>query len=203
MKYFSQSLLAVAIIVPAFVMPVHAQPVLEEIVVSARKRTESPEDSPISATAFTEDAIRQAGIQSPQDFVNLTPNVTLVQTQNAGNSFLNIRGVSQARNSEMSAAVLIDGVLMSNPAQLNQQLFEIEQVEVLRGPQGALSVAMLSVARSLSPLRRPLMKLKGSWRWGRDPAVLPNCAVPSPGRWGRVTMSTTACLDLILTLTVI
>ena len=138
MKYFSQSVLAAAILVPIYIVPVQAQPVLEEIVVSARKRAESLEDSPISATAFTEDAIRQAGIQSAQDFVNLTPNVTLVQTQNAGNSFLNIRGVSQARNSEMSAAVLIDGVLMSNPAQLNQQLFDIEQVEVLRGPQGAL-----------------------------------------------------------------
>lgn len=138
MKNFSQSLLAAAIIAPIYVVPVQAEPMLEEVVVSARKRAESLEDSPISVKAFTEDAIRQAGIQTPQDFVNLTPNVTLVQTQNAGNSFLNIRGVSQARNSEMSAAVLVDGVLMSNPAQLNQQLFDIEQVEVLRGPQGAL-----------------------------------------------------------------
>ena len=111
---------------------------LEEVVVSARKRNETLEDAPISVKAFTESEIRSAGISTPQDFVDLTPNVTLVQTQNAGNSFLNIRGVSQARNSELSAAVLIDGVLMSNPTQFNQQLFDIEQIEVLRGPQGAL-----------------------------------------------------------------
>ena len=74
MKYFSQSVLAAAILVPIYIVPVQAQPTLEEIVVSARKRAESLEDSPISATAFTEDAIRQAGIQSAQDFVNLTPN---------------------------------------------------------------------------------------------------------------------------------
>lgn len=115
-----------------------AQATLEEVVVQARKRAESLSDSPMSVKAFTEGEIRSAGIQSPQDFVDLTPNVTLVQTQNAGNAFLNIRGVSQARNSELSAAVLVDGVLMSNPAQFNQQLFDIEQIEVLRGPQGAL-----------------------------------------------------------------
>jgi len=111
---------------------------LEEVVVSARKRNETLEDAPISVKAFTEAEIQSAGITTPQDFIDLTPNVTLVQTQNAGNSFLNIRGVSQARNSELSAAVLIDGVLMSNPTQFNQQLFDIEQIEVLRGPQGAL-----------------------------------------------------------------
>jgi len=112
--------------------------VIEEIVVQARKREESLEDIPASMNAFSESEIRSAGIETPHDFIALTPNVTLVQTQNAGNSFINIRGVSQARNSEMSAAVLVDGVLMSNPAQFNQQLFDIEQIEVLRGPQGAL-----------------------------------------------------------------
>ena len=111
---------------------------LEEIVVTARKRAETLEESPVSVRAFTEAEIQSAGIETPHDFIGLTPNVTLVQTQNAGNSFINIRGISQARNSEMSVAVLVDGVLMSNPAQFNQQLFDIEQIEVLRGPQGAL-----------------------------------------------------------------
>ena len=111
---------------------------LEEIVVTARKRAETLEESPVSVRAFTEAEIASAGIETPHDFIGLTPNVTLVQTQNAGNSFINVRGISQARNSEMSVAVLVDGVLMSNPAQFNQQLFDIQQIEVLRGPQGAL-----------------------------------------------------------------
>lgn len=129
--------LAVVVAASLTAPEIYAQ-ALEEVVVSARKRNETLEDAPVSVRAFTESEIQSAGISSPQDFVNLTPNVTLVQTQNAGNSFLNIRGVSQARNSELSAAVLIDGVLMSNPTQFNQQLFDIEQIEVLRGPQGAL-----------------------------------------------------------------
>ena len=129
----------VAFLLPCSLVVDASEPtVIEEIVVTARKRDESFEDIPASLNAFSEDEIRSAGIETPHDFIALTPNVTLVQTQNAGNSFINIRGVSQARNSEMSAAVLVDGVLMANPAQFNQQLFDIEQIEVLRGPQGAL-----------------------------------------------------------------
>ena len=78
----------------------------EEVVVTARKKDESLSEAPVSVKAFTSEEIRSAGIESAQDFINLTPNVTLVQTQNAGNSFLTLRGVSQARNSDMSAAVL-------------------------------------------------------------------------------------------------
>ncbi len=119
--------------------PVYGQgTVLEEIVVTARKRAETLAESPVSVRAFTADEIESAGIESPRDFIALTPNVTLVETQNAGNAFITVRGVSQARNSEMSVAVLVDGVLMANPAQFTQQLFDIQQIEVLRGPQGAL-----------------------------------------------------------------
>lgn len=117
---------------------VAAAQTLDEVVVTARKREETLEESPVSVRAFTADDIESAGIETPRDFVNLTPNVTLVETQNAGNAFINVRGVSQARNSEMSVAVLVDGVLMPNPAQFTQQLVDVQQVEVLRGPQGAL-----------------------------------------------------------------
>ena len=64
--------------------------------------------------------------------------MTLVETQNAGNAFVVVRGISQARNSEPSVAVLVDGVLETNPAEFNQDLFDIEQIEVLKGPQGAV-----------------------------------------------------------------
>lgn len=111
---------------------------VEEIVVSARKRQETTLDVPISVNAFNEQAIESAGIEKPADFISLVPNMTLVQTQNAGNSFVVIRGISQARNSEPSVAVLVDGVLETNPAEFNQELFDVQQIEVLKGPQGAL-----------------------------------------------------------------
>jgi iron complex outermembrane receptor protein len=111
---------------------------LQEIVVTARKREESLQNVPVTEDAFTEQTIQSAGIESPRDFVAMVPNMTLVEVQNVGNSFITIRGISQARNSEPSTAVLVDGVLEPNPYEFDQELFDITQIEVLKGPQGAL-----------------------------------------------------------------
>src|SRR4030081_3171707 len=111
---------------------------LSEIIVTARKRDESFRDVPITVSVFTEQSIQAAGIEKPGDFIAMVPNMTLVETQNAGNAFVVVRGISQARNSEPSVAVLVDGVLETNPAEFNQELFDISQIEVLKGPQGAL-----------------------------------------------------------------
>lgn len=109
-----------------------------EIVVTSLRRTETLQDTPAAVTAFDAKAIENAGIQRPGDFIALTPNVNLVETQNAGNAFVIIRGITQNRNSEPSVAVIVDGVQQVNPAQFNQDLFDIEQIEVLKGPQGGL-----------------------------------------------------------------
>ena len=120
--------------------PVWAQtaPALEEIVVTARKRNENFQDVPVTMDVFTAQEIAAAGIESPRDFIAMVPNMTLVETQNIGNSFITIRGISQARNSEPSVAVLVDGVLETNPYEFTQGLYDIKQIEVLKGPQGAL-----------------------------------------------------------------
>jgi iron complex outermembrane receptor protein len=108
------------------------------IIVTGLRREESLQDTPAAITAFNAKAIENAGIERPADFIALTPNVTLVETQNAGNAFVIIRGITQNRNSEPSVAVIVDGVQQVNPAQFNQDLFDIEQIEVLKGPQGGL-----------------------------------------------------------------
>ncbi len=115
------------------------QETLDEVLVTARKRDEALLDVPVAVNALQR-ARRSSPRAScrPQDFIALTPNMTMVQTQNQGTSFIVVRGISQARNSEPSVAVLIDGVLMANPSQFNQELFDIESIEVLKGPQGAL-----------------------------------------------------------------
>src|SRR5687767_286954 len=110
----------------------------ETITVTPRRRDESSLDVPGAINAFTAADIKTAGIDRPQDFIDLTPNMSLVQTQNQGTSFVTVRGISQARNSEPSVAVLIDGVLLVNPSQFNQELVDIESIQVLKGPQGAL-----------------------------------------------------------------
>jgi iron complex outermembrane receptor protein len=110
----------------------------EGIIVTGLRREESLQDTPAAVTAFNAKAIENAGIERPADFIALTPNVNLVETQNAGNAFVIIRGITQNRNSEPSVAVIVDGVQQVNPAQFNQDLFDIEQIEVLKGPQGGL-----------------------------------------------------------------
>ena len=119
--------------------PVWAQTqTLEEVVVTARKRDETIQNVPVTENVFTQQAIESAGIESPRDFVAMVPNMTLVEVQNVGNSFITIRGISQARNSEPSVAVLVDGVLETNPYEFDQELSDIREIEVLKGPQGAL-----------------------------------------------------------------
>ena len=109
-----------------------------EVIVTARQRAEALEKAPVQVTAFTAQTIRDKGIEMPRDFISATPNVTLVETQNVGTAFVVIRGISQARNSEPSVAVIVDGVPETQPAQFNQELFDVSQIEVLKGPQGAL-----------------------------------------------------------------
>ncbi|MGN6453390.1 MAG: TonB-dependent receptor [Steroidobacteraceae bacterium] len=115
-----------------------AEPTLEEVVVTARKREEALLDVPVTVDAFTQQTIQSAGIETPRDFVALVPNMTLVEVQNVGNSFITIRGISQARNSEPSVAVLVDGVLEPNPYEFDQELNDVTSIQVLKGPQGAL-----------------------------------------------------------------
>ena len=127
------------ILAAAVAMPAMAQSTeMEEVIVTARKRDETFQEVPVTINVFTETLVEDAGIQRPQDFIQLVPNMTLVETQNAGNAFVVVRGISQARNSEPSVAVQVDGVLQTNPAEFNQELYDIQQIEVLKGPQGAL-----------------------------------------------------------------
>src|SRR5688572_19384792 len=115
-----------------------AQEVLEEIVVTALKRAESLQDAPATVTAFDAETIEQARIQSMRDYVNLTSNMTLMETQNNAFAFVNIRGLAQIRNVDPTVAVVVDGVLSTTSLAFSQDLYDIQQIEVLKGPQGAL-----------------------------------------------------------------
>jgi iron complex outermembrane receptor protein len=111
---------------------------LEEIVVTSRKREERLQDVPAAITAFSGVGIEDAGIESIDDVTLLVPNLSIANTQNMGTAFINIRGVGQYRNSEPPIAMVIDGVQVTSPNQITQELFDIERIEVLKGPQGSL-----------------------------------------------------------------
>ena len=93
-KGTSLSMAVASILGTAVVVPAMAQgTLLEEIIVTARKRDEVLLDVPVVVNAFNAHEIESAGILRPQDFIALTPNMTLVQTQNPGTSFIVVLGI--------------------------------------------------------------------------------------------------------------
>lgn len=118
----------------------HAQ--IEEILVEARKRQESLQDVPLSVTAFDQRAIQNAYSNTIDELDRFIPNVEFSDVQFSGQSLgASIRGVSFAdleKTFEPAVGVSIDGVFLATTAGATVDLFDIEQIEVLRGPQGTL-----------------------------------------------------------------
>jgi iron complex outermembrane receptor protein len=113
-------------------------PAVEAVVVTARFRSENLQEVPDTVQLFSEKLIRNTGIKSVKDLATLVPNFSFVSSQDAGLVLINVRGISQVRNGQPPVAVVVDGVQLSSPDQIRQPLFDIQGVEVLKGPQGAL-----------------------------------------------------------------
>nr|VFJ53676.1 MAG: iron complex outermembrane recepter protein [Candidatus Kentron sp. FW] len=113
------------------------QTMLEEVSVTAEKRLEKLQDVPASITAFNTDAVIEAGIKNTRDFIDLTPNVTLDDAYTIGTTYVTMRGMTQINNANSPVAIVIDGVPQNSQKQFKQELFDIERIEVMRGPQGA------------------------------------------------------------------
>jgi iron complex outermembrane receptor protein len=111
---------------------------VEEIVVTSRQLKERLQDAPASITAFSEATLERAGVERATDFIAMTPGVSLVQTVEVGDAQVNIRGINGARDAENSFAYIVDGILLTNPGAVNREYTNLEQLEVLKGPQGAI-----------------------------------------------------------------
>ena len=108
------------------------------VVGRARKRTESVQSVPESVTALNSEGIENNGINNVANFAKLVPNLKLNSSQSAGINFLTVRGIPQIRNADAPVAFVIDGVTIPDPSLLNQELFDLALIEVVKGPQGAL-----------------------------------------------------------------
>ncbi|MBI2969292.1 MAG: TonB-dependent receptor, partial [Gammaproteobacteria bacterium] len=115
---------------------------LEEIVVTARKREESLQDTPISITAFTGEALEQQHIDQLEGIANFTPNLTFdTGTTFSGSNAaaaVYIRGIGQidfTLTTEPGVGIYLDGVYIATSIGSVLDLVDIERVEVLRGPQ--------------------------------------------------------------------
>jgi len=111
---------------------------LTEIIVTARQRAESVKDVPATIDVLSARAIEDAGVQRARDFIALTPGVSIVNAAEVADSQVNIRGINGARDAETNYALVIDGILMTNPAALNREYTNLKQIEVMKGPQGAI-----------------------------------------------------------------
>ena len=116
--------------------------VLEEIIVTAQKREQNLQEVGISVTAFSGEQIRDLGFTNTTDIVSMTPGLTYT-VPNAESSQINffLRGVGLndfADANENPVAVYLDDVYRPAMGGLSFQLYDMERVEVLRGPQGSL-----------------------------------------------------------------
>jgi iron complex outermembrane receptor protein len=112
---------------------------IDEIIVTSRYRAEKLSDVPDSITAFTAVDIERYRIERINNVAALTPNLRFSDDQEVGVSTLVIRGIRQNRGTgQPPVSFRIDGVSATNNLLTTQELFDIESVDVLRGPQGAL-----------------------------------------------------------------
>jgi iron complex outermembrane receptor protein len=112
---------------------------LAEVVVTAEKRVESEQKTPISMNVISAAEIAQKGIT---DFATLATNDTSVNfSSNGSEGYLTVRGVSSHDTTEIgdpAVPIVIDGFTTIRPYTLNTSLYDLQRIEVLRGPQGTL-----------------------------------------------------------------
>jgi iron complex outermembrane recepter protein len=118
---------------------------LDEVIVTAQKRSERIQDVPIAITAFSDADLHDKGISDIQGLSRLVPNVNLDAGSpfSGSNSVLSasIRGIGQddfAFNLDPGVGVYVDGVYFARTVGANQNMLDVQRVEVLKGPQGTL-----------------------------------------------------------------
>jgi iron complex outermembrane receptor protein len=120
-----------------------AQAQLEEVIVTAQKRAETTQETPISITALTESALEQRGIANTQDLIGQVPGLNGFNAPGArGTTSISIRGFAGGSPANLSldpaVAIYLDGVYFGKMAASAMDVAELERIEVLRGPQGTL-----------------------------------------------------------------
>ena len=113
---------------------------LEEIVVTAQRRSQNLQDVPVTVTTFGEDEIKNARLQQVDDIAMRTPGLSF-DAFPATQPRLAIRGIGSSDRGaagDPSAAVFLDETYLGRPAAIAFDLFDVERIEVLKGPQGTL-----------------------------------------------------------------
>lgn len=115
--------------------------VLEEITITATKRETSLMDTPIAVTALDQDALVRSGIKDARDLSSVVPNLNLGVSNSDNAVEFNMRGVGSTNNTELgdpNVGFHVDGVYSPRPQGAMALMYDLERLEVLRGPQGTL-----------------------------------------------------------------
>ncbi len=177
---------AIALSAPAMAQDAPETAQAEEegaIIVTARRQSETLAEVPAAVTVFTAESLAKTGVQRADDFIQLTPGVTIVTgTAEAGDTQINIRGINGARDAESSVALVVDGILKTNTAQLNQNQGTLRQVEILKGPQGALYGRNAAAGAIVLQTLKPGDSLEGGMmvRAAQDNTYLANGYIATP-----------------------
>jgi iron complex outermembrane receptor protein len=139
-RYVGSAVGCIGVTATLGISPAFSQ-VLEEVVVTAQKREQNLQDVGVSVTAFTGDQLAKLGFTNSLDIIVQTPGL---EVSGAGGGSINsftIRGVTQndfAASQEGPVAVYVDEAYISTNVVTGFSLFDLDRVEVLRGPQGTL-----------------------------------------------------------------
>ena len=141
MRYSRLSSVSIAALLSASVAtPALAQ--LDEIIVTATKRAQSLQEVPIAVTAFDTEELEAAGISNIKDLRIVTPSLQITQSNSSTDGInFRIRGVGTTGNNpalEGAVGVYMDGVYLSRQGIAFREFLDLEQIEVLRGPQGTI-----------------------------------------------------------------
>ena len=152
---------AAAILILLAVSPATAQEggALEEIVVTAQKREQSIQEVPVSVSVLDANAIENAfASNNLESLTALVPSVSFRKGSTNANSAITIRGIgtiSFSDAAEPSVATVVDGVVLGRSGQAFGDLYDVERLEVLRGPQGTLFGKNASAGVVSITTRRP------------------------------------------------
>lgn len=111
---------------------------LEEIIVTARKRAESLQDAPLNVSAISQDRIEKFDVTSLEKIASLSPQFFVGRSSNGSGAQMTLRGIGSSSTSigiEQSVAVILDGVYYGQGRVLNEGMFDLAQIELLKGPQ--------------------------------------------------------------------
>ena len=118
----------------------YGQNVIEEILVTARKRTENLQEVPAAVSAFGTEALQDRGVDNIAEVARLTPNITINETNGlvAGAVQVFIRGIGNDPGFDQGVGLYVDDVYLNRTSGALLDVYDVQRIEVLKGPQGHL-----------------------------------------------------------------